>query len=224
MDGNRINSDVIDWLKICRKENLALVSITYRMIPDAQDAGACPLVKAPVDDAITAVKYVLSRADEWGIDAAAIGLAGGSAGACSSLIAAFRDDNPLKIKALYVSSPQTSLDPAEMREWVPNIRYGAHAFGFKNFEEWLGSRGEVMPLIEMYSPAALARKIAPADAPVVFYSCGKLPGAGELAKDPTHAPQFCVRFEEICRSRGIFCARGKKNDLVRTLKLGKPIL
>ena len=25
---------------------------------------------------------------------------------------------------------QTSLDPAQLREWIPNATYGGHAFGF----------------------------------------------------------------------------------------------
>ena len=217
MDGNRIDANTIDWLRLCREEGCALVAITYRMISDAMDAGIRPPVKAPVDDARAAVEYVRAHAAEWGIDPSAIGLAGGSAGACSSLIVAFRDGNPLRIKALHVSSPQTSIDPAEMREWVPNIRYGAHAFGFKDFESWLESRNRIVPFINVYSPAALARKIAVADAPVVFYTCGAQPKPGELAKDPTHAPQFCARFAEICHSRGIPCARGGKADFIRTL-------
>lgn len=224
VDGNRIDDRVKDLLAECRKKDVALVSISYRMISDANDEGVKPPVKAPVNDAIAAVRCVLDHARDWGIDPKAVGLTGGSAGACSSLIASFRDGNPLGVKAVFVKNPQTSLDPKEMREWIPNIGYGAHAFGFpySDFEGWLQHREDCLTDIEAYSPAALARRIDPVRAPVVLYSCGRQPGPGELVKDPTHAPQFCARFEEICRERGIACRAGTDGDFLAALRT-KPV-
>ena len=42
---------------------------------------------------------------------------------------------------------------------------------------------------------------------------GTPPKPGELAKDPTHSPVFCVKFKELADARGIPCdfiAGGKK--------------
>ena len=218
-DGVRLDAGCRELLTLCRKEGLALATISYRMIPDARDAGIVPPVKAPIDDAIAAVRHILAHASEWKIDPAHIGLTGGSAGACSSLIASLSDDNALGIRAVCVQSPQTTLDPQEMRAWIPNANYGAHAFGYGYgaFETWLANREKHLAQIATYSPAALVRKVTPAKAPVFLYQCGP----GELARDPTHAPQFCARFEELCRARGIACRAGGYGDLVS--ELGKPL-
>jgi hypothetical protein len=58
--------------------------------------------------------------------------------------------------------PQTSLDPQQMREWIPAVTYGAHAFGVKPprggskaeaFELMLARRTELLPWITEYSQA-----------------------------------------------------------------------
>ena len=100
---------------------------------------------------------------------------------------------------------QTSMDPQEMRAWIPNIRYGAHAFGYRNFEDWLAHREECLDVIERISPAALLRKIDPARAPHVVFQGGAMPKGGELAKDPTHSPVFMAKFKDIADARGVKC-------------------
>ena len=37
--------------------------------------------------------------------------------------------------AAAVNGAQTSLDPKELKEWLPNYGYGAHAFGLSSFKE-----------------------------------------------------------------------------------------
>ena len=90
---------------------------------------------------------------------------------------------------------QTTLDPAQIREWMPNNFYGGHAFGFawdpKNhqseFEHFLGQRETVLPWIEKYSPYALLS----ADAPLVYLSYpGDAPAYGEEKKDPNHSANY----------------------------------
>ena len=46
----------------------------------------------------------------------------------------------LGVRAVFAMRPQTSLDPREMRAWIPNVKYGHSAFGYKNFEDWLAHR------------------------------------------------------------------------------------
>ena len=216
-DGDRLGGIASMWPK-CRKEGIALVSISYRMVHDARDAGIKPPVKACLDDAVAAIEYVKAHADAWGLDVGRIGLTGGSAGACSSLYASLQGDCALGIRALLVHSPQTSIDPKEMKEWIPNSRYGSHAFGYGSFKDWLEHRADVLPWIEKFSPAGLLRACTAAKAPVFLYTCPALPKAGELPADPTHAAMFCVKFEEICKSRGIACRRGNDSDLFAELK------
>ncbi len=220
-DGTRIDGSLRGLLPLCQKEGTALVTISYRMIPDANDAGIKTPVEWPVEDAIAAVRYVQTHAAAWKIDPSRIGLTGGSAGACSSLIAALTEDCALGVKAVFASSPQTTLDPKEMREWIPNAHYGAHAFGYNYgaFDKWYENRERHLAEIAAYSPAALLRACTPAKAPVFLYQCGKQPKPGELVKDPTHAPQFCARFEDICRGRGITCRPGNYVELLKELTL-----
>ena len=215
-DGDRMGG-IAGNLPKCRAADCALVSISYRMVHDANDAGIKPPVKACLDDAVAAIKLVQAKAAEWNIDPTRIGLTGGSAGACSSLYASLQGDNALGIRAVLANSPQTSLDPQETKEWIPNARYGAHAFGYGSFADWLAHRAECMPLIERYSPAALLRACTASRAPTFLYSCGALPPPGQLPADPTHAAMFCVKFEELCKAKGVACRRGNFDDLVKVL-------
>jgi hypothetical protein len=43
--------------------------------------------------------------------------------------------------------PQTTLDPAQMKEWIPNSKYCGHAFGKKDFAEFLTERDGILPWI-----------------------------------------------------------------------------
>ena len=216
VDGDRIGGTEM-MLAACRDAGVALVTISYRMVADANDAGIRPPVKACLDDAVAAVRFVQAHAAEWNVDPARVGLTGGSAGACSSLYAALQGDNALGIRAVLAASPQTSLDPKEMKEWIPNSRYGSHAFGYANFAVWLDHRADCLAEINRYSPAALLRACTAKRAPVFLYSCAALPPKGELPKDPTHAAMFCVKFGEICADRGIVCRKGALNDLLTEL-------
>ena len=192
-------------LKPLLARGVAVVAVGYRYIRDARLDGVTPPVKACLDDAEAAVRFVKAHAKEWNLDVSRLALAGGSAGACTALYLGLKDDNALGVVALGPIIAQTSLDPRETRDWIPNATYGAHAFGFRNFDDWLAHRADALPWIARFSPAALARKISPGRAPKMFLQYGSLPKAGELARDPTHSGAFGVRFKEICDARGIPC-------------------
>lgn len=185
-------------------KGVAVACVGYRYIWETERGKDFPPVKGCIDDVAAAIRFLKDHADEWGFDVSRIGLSGGSAGACTVLILSYRDGNALGVKALAPVSPQTSMDPAEMRKWIPNSIYGAHAFGYKNFDDWLAHRGDHPEWIAAYSPAALARAIDPAKAPTVILRARR-PKEGELPKDPTHAPEFSWRFSEICAERGLPC-------------------
>ena len=214
--GDRIPG-AASWVPLCRSAGVTVVSINYRLIQDARDEGIKPPVKACVDDAVDAINYVKAHADEWNVDVTRLGLTGGSAGACSSLYASLVGDCSLGIRAVFTQSPQTSLDPQEMKAWIPNSRYGAHAFDYRNFNDWLEHRAECLDLVNRYSPAALLRACTASKAPVFLYSCAPDPKPGELAADPTHSPVFCLKFKELCEAKGIRCRRATNEEFVKAL-------
>jgi len=200
---------------------ISVVAINYRFIPQAEADTVVPPVKGPLHDAARALQFVRSKAAEWNIDKARIGASGGSAGACSSLWLAFHPDladpksnDPIarestRLWCAAVSGAQTTLDPAQMKEWTPNSRYGGHAFGFKGdtakkisqFDEFLAKRDTILPWIAEYSPYALVT----ADDPPIYLGFGAPPALGQDQKDPTHTSNFGVKLQEKCKSVGVEC-------------------
>jgi acetyl esterase/lipase len=162
-------------------------------------------VKAPLFDAARALQFVRSKAQEWNLDKTRIGATGGSAGACSSLWLAFHDDladpksdDPVarestRLYCAAVNGAQVSLDPLELREWMPNYRYGAHAFGLPNFQALYDNREKILTWIEEYSPI---RHVSPDDPPIGLFYRGEEPVVGASPKDPTHSGIMGVKLEE----------------------------
>ncbi len=203
---------------------ISVVSINYRYTSQAHAAGVKPPVEWPLHDAARALQFVRSKAGEWNIDKARIGASGGSAGACSSLWLAFRDDmadpqsaDPVarestRLWCAAVNGAQTTLDPQQMKEWTPNSRYGGHAFGFvpdpsdptkrdTQFAQFLAGREKVLPWIKQYSPYELVT----ADDPPVYLFYSAPPAMGQEQKDPTHTANFGVKLKEKLDSVGVPC-------------------
>ncbi len=200
---------------------ISVASVEYRFINEAIEAGVSPPVKAPLHDAARAVQVLRSKADEWQIDPSRLAASGGSAGACSSLWLAFHDDlaqpesdDPVarqstRLLAAAVNGAQTTLDPAQMKAWTPNSRYGGHAFGFmqtianrdSQFAEFLAAREGLLTEIAEYSPYALVS----ADDPPVYLAYNNAPALGVAAKDPTHSANFGLKLEERLSEVGVAC-------------------
>ena len=193
------------------KAGISVVSINYRLIRQNPSVDTSPPVKAPLHDAARALQFVRSKAKEWNIDKARIGAAGGSAGACSSIWLAFhadladpRSSDPIarestRLTCAAVVSPQTTLDPEQMKKWIPNSYYGGHAFGFSNFEAFLAGRRSILPLIAKYSPYALVS----ADDPPIHMTFSSAPAVGETQSDPTHSANFGIKLAERCAKKGV---------------------
>ena len=184
---------------------ISVVAINYRMVTQADAAGVKPPVKWPVGDAARAVQFVRSKAKEWNLDKTRVGATGGSAGGCSSLWLAFHDDladpnsaDPVarestRLQCVAVTGAQTTLDPKVLRDWMPNARYGGHAFAVRTanardgaFQAFFEQREKLLPWIEEYSPMSHVTK----DDPPVFleYPAQKKPPVkGEAQDDPTHS-------------------------------------
>ena len=100
-----------------------------------------------------------------------------------------------------VMGAQTTLDPKQMKEWTPNSKYGAHAFGKKGFANFLKDREEILPWIAEYSPYALASK----GDPPVYITYGSAPAMGKPQRDPTHTANFGIGLQKHCKELGIAC-------------------
>ena len=113
------------------------------------------------------------------------------------------------VAAPAVVRAQTTLDPRQMREWIPNSNYGAHAFclkgdpgrGLTPFAEFFARRETLLPWIAEYSPYALVT----ADDPPVFLGYHTPPALGQKEEDPTHTANFGVKLQEHCKSLGVPC-------------------
>lgn len=198
---------------------ISFVSINYRYLPqtiiDSESTeGTAPVqprgdysfapVSVPLGDIARALQFIRSRADEWNIDPARVAVSGASAGGCSALWLAFHDDmaepnsaDPVarqstKPWCAAVINAQTTLDPALLREWMPNNIYGGHAFGYvwdrsdktAEFRSFLSDRESVAAWIEQYSPHALLTRDDP---PVYLFYRNGPPAHGVDPKDPTHS-------------------------------------
>ena len=127
-------------------KGISVVATNYRYVRIAVEQKIEPPVKAPLRDAARALRFVRSKAAEWNLEKTRIGATGGSAGGCTSLWLAFHDDladpqsdDPIarestRLYCAAVNGAQVSLDPKQLREWMPNYRYGAHAFGLPNIQ------------------------------------------------------------------------------------------
>jgi acetyl esterase/lipase len=201
---------------------ISVAAIDYRFIPQAMEQKVEPPVKACLYDAARALQTLRSKAKEWNIDPTRVGATGGSAGACTSLWLALHDDladpnsgDPIarqstRLTCAAVNSAQTSLDPKELREWIPNAIYGGHAFGFaakgrkrpEEFELLIANRDKVMPWIKEYSPIELVTK----DDPPIYLDFPNQktpPKVGQKEPDPTHSAMYGVKLAEKLDAAGI---------------------
>jgi acetyl esterase/lipase len=194
-------------------KGISVAAINYRYVKHGVEDKIEPPVKAPLEDAARALQFVRSKASEWNIDKKRIGATGGSAGGCSSLWLAFHDDladpnstDPIarestRLYCAAVDGAQTSLDPKELREWMPNYGYGAHAFGLANFKELIDNRDKVLKWIKEYSPI---EHVSKDDPPIgLFYGGDKDAKVGDSPKDPTHSPILGMKLEEKLKAEGV---------------------
>jgi acetyl esterase/lipase len=200
---------------------ISVASVEYRTIKDATADGLVPPVKGPMLDCARALQFCRSKATDWNLDKTKVALAGGSAGACTSLWLAFHDDladptsaDPVarestRVLCAAVSGAQTTLDPHQMREWTPNSKYGSHAFAIvwdakqkvSSFQMFYDARERLLPWIKEYSPYEL---VSAGDPPIGLYYSAP-PNLGKEEKDPTHTANFGVKLKEHCDAHQVPC-------------------
>ncbi len=201
---------------------ISVASINYRYIEQAMEQGVEPPVKACLHDAARALQTLRSKAQEWNLDPKRVGATGGSAGACTSVWLALHDDladssssDPIaqqssRLTCAAVNGAQTSLDPKQLREWIPNAIYGGHAFGFaapgrgrpEEFELLIANREKVLPWIKEYSPIELVS----ADDPPIYLDYprqDKPPKVGQEERDPTHSAMYGLQLADRLEDVGV---------------------
>ncbi|MGY8769718.1 MAG: carboxylesterase family protein [Pirellulales bacterium] len=195
--------------KAFNDKGISVVAINYRYVQNAVEEKVTPPVKCPLSDAARALQFIRSKAVEWNLDKERIGATGGSAGACSSLWLAFHEDladpksdDPIarestRLYCAAVNGAQVSLDPKELLVWMPNYRYGAHAFGLPNIQSLVENREKVLKWIKEYSPIEHVSKDDPQIA--LFYG-GEVPVVGASPKDPTHSGIMGIKLAERLKS------------------------
>ncbi len=208
MNGDKNNPD---FLAKCLESGISVVSINYRLIPDAIAEKIDPPVKACLDDSARALQFVRSKASEWHIDKERVCGCGGSAGGFNTLWLAFHPDmadaksaDPIahestRLRCAMTFVPQTSLDPQQMKAWIPNNDYGHHAFALPSMKDFLDKRETLMPWIQEFSPYALATS----DDPPVYLFYDSVPALGQPFKDPPHSANFGAGLAEKLKSVGI---------------------
>jgi len=200
-----------DFLQQCLDAHISIVSINYRFISDANEARVWPPVQWPLQDSARALQFVRSKAAEWNIDPKRIGASGGSAGGFSCLWLAFhpdmadpKSDDPVarqstRLCCVLAMVPQTTLDPQLMKQWIPNMDYGQHAFALPAYADFLKDRQRLMPWIDRFSPYTLATR----DDPPVYLFYDSVPALGQPQKDPCHSVNLGVTFAEHLKQVGI---------------------
>ena len=193
---------------------ISVAAINYRYVRQAVRLKIKPPVKAPLTDAARALQFIRSKSKEWNLDKKRIGATGGSAGGCSSLWLALHDDmadadskDPVarestRLYCAAVNGAQTTLDPKPLLEWMPNYRYGAHAFGVKGIKQLSANREKLLKWINEYSPM---HHVSKDDPPIAMFYRGAKPVKGDKPRDPTHSAILGVMLEEKLKAAGVEC-------------------
>ncbi|MDQ8197884.1 alpha/beta hydrolase [Pelagicoccus enzymogenes] len=188
---------------------ISVAAINYRLIKHSRDLE--PPVRGPLYDAARALQFLRYHAEKYNIDKTRVAATGGSAGACTSLWLAYHDDlsdpnsaDPIlrestRLSCVAALRAQTSLDPMQMKKWIPNVTYGAHAFGLESFDEFLAERKKILPWINEYSPYSLLT----ADDPATYLHYTIAPGTGKNKGDYTHSASFGTGLLESLQEHNI---------------------
>jgi len=201
---------------------ISVTSINYRFLVDANAAQVSPPLQWPLQDTARALQYLRSKADEWHLDKTRIAASGVSAGGCASLWLAMHNDmadaqsnDPISRESTRVlftatKAPQPSLDPRQLREWIPNSEYGGHAFGYlgktrpETFAPFLANREKHLSDLQRFSPMAHASADDP-PAYLIFTKEDKPPVKGEPQTDPTHSAVLGLMLQAALQPLGVKC-------------------
>lgn len=181
------------------KSCISVASINYRFTKT-------DLLPAPVHDAASAVRFLRDKASEWRLDPQRFAAYGISAGATSSLLLAYRDDLGTRLSAAVALSPQTSLEPQIITQWVgdavlqhPMI---ARAVGAKKLEDMRQPKPEWVKLLRDFSAIT---HVSAGDPPVMIQNPRVDPLPATSAGSAIHHAIFGVKLKEKADAAGVIC-------------------
>lgn len=190
---------------------VSVASINYRYSTTA-------ILPAPVHDGARAVQFLRSKAFEWKLNPERFGAYGVSAGGCTTLWLALHDDladaksgDPImrrstRLQAAVGIAPQTSLEPAIVREWVGDQVF-AHAMigravGLKKGESLLKPKPEWLQLLHEFSPI---NHVSKDDPPMLLAFTHRDPLPATSAGSAIHHALFGLKLKEVADKAGVPC-------------------
>lgn len=191
---------------------IAVVGVQSRTLKDAVQDKVDPPISYPMSDAIRAVQFVRTNAARWNLDPRRIAVGGGSQGSLPALFVGCAGEraNPVstdpverassKVVAVAAYRSQPSIDPKQMQEWVPGVKWGAPALG-GSFEDSLRRREDLLPVIRKWSPDALLHAGA---APIYFENEWGLTKPADIEENnyKVHAPAWALGFQKVGEKAG----------------------
>jgi len=205
--GYKLDRFMAPAVSLALAKGVAFVTVDYRYNQEAKAEGIRPPLAGPLGDAAEALRFLRANAERWNLDMTRLAVAGGSAGACTALWLGLSGAGG-PVQYVGANFGQTSLDPAQLREWLPKLTYGSHAFGCKDFAEWLARREELLPEIRRYSPYELVPDaVRRGELKKVYLHNFKRETPADLDKNDAHSPYLNLRFKERCDATGLACER-----------------
>lgn len=191
---------------------IAVVGVEVRTMEDAIADKASAPVSYVMTDALRAVQFIRMNAGKWNLDPQRIAVGGGSQGSLPALFVGCAGEranassaDPVeqvstKVVAVAAYRSQPSIDPQQMQEWVPGVKWGAPALGC-SFEESLKRREELLPVIRQWSPDALLHAGA---APIYFENEWGLTKPEDVEENnyKVHSPAWAVGFQKLGEKAG----------------------
>ncbi len=196
----RDKSGVKDVTKYLSK-GISVAAINYRY------SSIAPL-PAPVHDAARAIQFLRYKALDWSIDKNRIVLSGDSAGGCTSVWIACRDDlakpdseDPVerestRIQGAAGAGAQISVDPKQLEAWVgPYARHGmiCAAVGETSMEEALKNYAKHEATFKEFSAI---HHLSQDDPPIFLAYDADLPVPAKSYGHAIHHGLFGVKFQE----------------------------
>jgi hypothetical protein len=191
---------------------IAVVGVEVRTMKDATADKVSAPVSYVMNDALRAVQFIRMNAAKWNLDPQRIAVGGGSQGSLPALFVGCAGEraNPkaedlvervsTKVVAVAAYRSQPSIDPKQMQEWVPGVKWGAPALGC-SFEDSLKRREELLPMIRQWSPDALLHAGA---APIYFENEWGLTKSDDVEENnyKVHSPAWAVGFQKLGEKAG----------------------
>ena len=190
----------------------AEIGVEMRSMGDAVGDNVAVPISYVLLDARRAFQFIRLHARDYNLDPDRMATAGASQGSLPALYVACSGEkaNPAaadpvermstKVTCVAALISQPSLDPKQMQEWVPGVKWGAPALGC-DFDTSLQKRDQLLPIIKQWSPDELIDSSAP---PIFFLNSWGLTKPATVEEMPylVHSPLWALGFQKLAQSRG----------------------